>query len=1291
MPDLAAPETTRSDALVSVPAGRAAPGAEQQGEQERERPGGRSPRAAPAAMAAELANEPGAAMPSLVARLQREYGNAYTREVVSRVRGRGGAGRPAEAPAVQRKAVIGAAGDSFEREADAVAQSVTSGGAVPAISPVDGGVARIAAYEQPRTEEQRRKKVPPAPVQRAATVAPTGAMEAAATEAIASPGAGSPLEAGTRAVLEARMQTDLGDVRVHDDATAQRQATAAGARAFTHGSDIWLGPGESQQDLSLMAHEATHVVQQRGGDSVQRKPAHSLVQRLIPDFILEEINDYARHIPGWTLFTVIIGFNPLTRQDVPRSGMNLLQGFMGLVPFGTMIFDALLAHGVIERAATWVEGELGRLDLSLDRIERTIEAAWDDVSLIEGFDYNLNVLRRHVGRLYDDVVAFAESLVNQILALIKEAVIGAAERLLADNRAWALIKKVLNHDPLRDVPVTATPTEILEDFLRLIGKEQHLETMREQGTVEETANWLVTQIVTFTTLLGELGGLFVRAWEAIQPQNLPALADNVRALATDVGGFLQRVWDFAVTVAVKVLELIKKALLSWLASVADDTPGFHLVTVILGRNPFTGQDVPRTAQNIIRGFITLLPRGNEIYAKLEETGAVEGAAGRIEGAMASLGITWDAIVSLFTGLWNSFSIDDLLRPVEAFGRIVETFGAPIMRLFAFVGVVLREFIFLVLQMMNFPFDLIGSIVSNAMAAIEDIKRDPIAFLLNMLSAVKLGFTGFFDKIGTYLLGGLADWLFRGLRSAGIEPPQDLTFQSVLDFVLNVLGISIDRIWEKLADRIGQENVDRIRGAIDKLAGVWTFVRDVQERGVVAIWEYIEGQLSNLWGMVLQKAQDWVMERIIQRAIQWMLGLLDITGIMPVINSFVAFFHAVQSAIEYMRDILAIVNDYVTTLAAVARGEIQPGAAKMELGLANAIPVAIGFLANQFGLGNIGEKISEIVGGLRAMVDAALDWLIDQAVSGVQSMLAALGFGGGKEEGAAPVEGDVVPVHEDFDVGAAGEDHTISNREGTNVLVMQSDPTVLDQHPSEDVRDAYAKYLADIAAATSPTAKREAANANLRIIVAKIKAAGDAAAPGASAPGIGTVDRHKNQQSKMRQSGVPVWFTESEHVIPRSFIDTAFAALAQQGIPMGSADYREMHTILIYKGAANLKTHGPFGDASRINDFKNAIGETMEEVFRTRRSGLTRALGESHRASMSLLDAFGEEAIDRTLDAIKGENTENAAARGPAGEPEPLRPSESAVISAATLQQADLNAQLEARINAFLERRAAGSP
>src|SRR4029450_3263226 len=97
----------------------------------------------------------------------------------------------------------------------------------------------------------------------------TASMTEAASQAIASPGPGAALADTTRSVLESRMQTDLSNVRVHEDASANREATAVGARAFPHGSDIWLGAGESQHDLSLMAHEATHVVQQRGGGAVQ--------------------------------------------------------------------------------------------------------------------------------------------------------------------------------------------------------------------------------------------------------------------------------------------------------------------------------------------------------------------------------------------------------------------------------------------------------------------------------------------------------------------------------------------------------------------------------------------------------------------------------------------------------------------------------------------------------------------------------------------------------------------------------------------------------------------------------------------------------------------------------------------------------------------------------------------------------------------------------------------------------------------------------------------------------------
>jgi hypothetical protein len=75
------------------------------------------------------------------------------------------------------------------------------------------------------------------------------------------------------------MGFDLAGVRVHDDSAAHDAARSIESRAFTHQDDIWLARGESQDDLRLMAHEATHVAQQRGGvqrSAVQRAEAGEL-------------------------------------------------------------------------------------------------------------------------------------------------------------------------------------------------------------------------------------------------------------------------------------------------------------------------------------------------------------------------------------------------------------------------------------------------------------------------------------------------------------------------------------------------------------------------------------------------------------------------------------------------------------------------------------------------------------------------------------------------------------------------------------------------------------------------------------------------------------------------------------------------------------------------------------------------------------------------------------------------------------------------------------------------------
>lgn len=772
----------------------------------------------------------------------------------------------------------------------------------------------------------------------------------------------------------------------------------------------------------------------------------------------------ARHIPGYTLATVVIGFNPLTGEDVDRNAFTLLEGLMGLVPAGTFIFDALNERGVLQEAFTWVEGELSRLNLSTERIEETIDAAWEDIQVAAGVQYNIDVLVRHFGSLLSDVTEFALSLVDYLIDLIKRTALDILEDLLAENQAWELIKKVLHHDPLRDLPVDASTAEIIEDFLLLIGKEQELEAMREQGTIDETAEWIDTQLATFLSLADELGALFSDAWDAIQPENLPDLMASLESLVPRVGSFLERAWDFALTVAEKVLELIKDAVLEWMRTVSTDVPGYHLLTVILGQDVFTEEEVPRTPTNLIRGFMSLLPGGEEQFQQLQESGVIPDAAARIESAIEELGISWEFVQNLFRGIWDSLSIEDLLDPVGAFNRIVAEFGEPIGRLISFAIEVMKVIVELILRLMGFPFELVESIIANALQAVEDISNDPIRFFENMIAAMKSGFGNFFDNIVTHLVGGLADWLFGGLRDAGIEPPADLSLESILDFVLEALGLTIENLWEKLAERIGQENVDRIRGAIDRLIGIWNFVADVQERGMVAIWEYIESQISNLWDIVLEKAQEWIMERIIIRATQWLLSLLDVTGIMPVINACIAIFNAIQSFIQYLREILEIINDYVSTVAAIARGDIQPGAQKMERGLANAIPIVLGFLANQFGFGNIAEKIAEIIGGVREMIDEGIEWLLDQAMRLWDSMMGVLGFGGGEEEEEARAAEEHIAVEASFRA-EEGSRHRIFISEGeAEELTIASQPTSYSQFvngidPGDDLEKQAAKTAA----------------------------------------------------------------------------------------------------------------------------------------------------------------------------------------------------------------------------------------
>ena len=97
-------------------------------------------------------------------------------------------------------------------------------------------------------------------------------------------GQGGGLDSGTRERFAPGLGDSLSDVRVHTDDTADALSRSVSARAFTTGNDVYFARGEyspgTEQGNQLLAHELSHVVQQRGaptsGPMVVSQPGDAL-------------------------------------------------------------------------------------------------------------------------------------------------------------------------------------------------------------------------------------------------------------------------------------------------------------------------------------------------------------------------------------------------------------------------------------------------------------------------------------------------------------------------------------------------------------------------------------------------------------------------------------------------------------------------------------------------------------------------------------------------------------------------------------------------------------------------------------------------------------------------------------------------------------------------------------------------------------------------------------------------------------------------------------------------------
>lgn len=177
---------------------------------------------------------------------------------------------------LQRQLAVGAADDSCEHEADAVARDIVKalrGRSERAINtdPIAGVAPPEADGTLPVRPVALRKRGNPAgqPTGDAGEQigAAGGELQATQEQAIRrARGGGSPLDETAKSRIEPLLGADLSAVRLHSGPEAAALNEGMQARAFTVGSDIFFRDGIPSADddtgLRLLAHELTHTVQQ---------------------------------------------------------------------------------------------------------------------------------------------------------------------------------------------------------------------------------------------------------------------------------------------------------------------------------------------------------------------------------------------------------------------------------------------------------------------------------------------------------------------------------------------------------------------------------------------------------------------------------------------------------------------------------------------------------------------------------------------------------------------------------------------------------------------------------------------------------------------------------------------------------------------------------------------------------------------------------------------------------------------------------------------------------------------
>lgn len=453
---------------------------------------------------------------------------------------------PADAATPATSLPVSSPDDAAEREATAVAKRVVQ---------QPGPAITTAAPPSTLHRASVERSLPASPVRGAAP----------------DQSSGSPLPTSLRAFMEERFGADFSVVRVHTDDRAAALSRQLHARAFTVGNHVYFAKGAYQPDSAdgreLLAHELTHTIQQGaaprtaprdGGAAVNVATSPRVHRSWLPDPRKYIADKAAATIPAFTLFTVVIGYNPITNARVERNAGNILRGAIDLIPGGHLISEALANYGIFDAVSAWTQQQFDTIKHIGSTIWGELEAFieqqdWTALGDLEGA-YNRG--KYIITSKVDKLEAFAKGLKDGIVKLIKDAVLKPLAAHARTTPGYPVLCSVMGKDPITDEPAAQDAEALLGAFMTLIGEQGLWSTMKEANAVPRAFAWFKTTVAELKAFVAEIPGLFVAAFKSLELVDIVLVPRAFLKLARVFGGFAARFIGWGANAVWNLLEIV---------------------------------------------------------------------------------------------------------------------------------------------------------------------------------------------------------------------------------------------------------------------------------------------------------------------------------------------------------------------------------------------------------------------------------------------------------------------------------------------------------------------------------------------------------------------------------------------------------------------------------------------------------------------------------------------------------------------------------------------------------------